>query len=448
MTPPTFSRIEPGTLPETWRPVVDHCPVLALPPMETPIVVLAAHPDDETLGAGGVIASAAAGGHRIVVVIASDGEAAYPGSGTHPAEQLGRTRRAEAISAVSTLAPEAELHFMGLPDGRLGEEIDALQAFLSAVVLGGAWLFTPWFHDRHPDHRACSAAARRVAACTSNVRLLEYPIWAWHWASPDRDDLPLAGLRRIPIDAAAEATRRQALAAYVSQTTRQSGQAEDEPVLSAAFVTHFLRPYDVVLDRPPAAATEYFDAVYASADDPWELAERWYERRKRQVLLASLPRARFRRVFEPGCATGLITAQLAERSEAVVAVDAAARAVEIASSSLSDLPHVAVSQLRIPEQWPEGRFDLVVLSEIAYYCRDLRRLAARLRDSLTADGVVVLCHWRHDAVDHPWDAETVHACLPLLAGLHRQVQHLEADFRLDVLTVDIASIAQQEGIVA
>ena len=257
----------------------------------------------------------------------------------------------------------------------------------------------------------------------------------------------MAGLRRIDVTAAAEASRTQALAAYLSQTSQPAGHGQG-PVLSEAFLAHFLRPYDVVLDRLPAADTEYFDAVYASADDPWELAQRWYEQRKRQVLLASLPRARFRRAFEPGCATGLITAGLADRSEAVVAVDAAARAVEMARSYLSDLPHVAVSQLRIPEQWPEGQFDLIVLSEIAYYCRDLRTLAARVRGSLTADGVVVLCHWRHEAVDHPWDGDTVHACLPLLAGLHRQVQHIEADFRLDVLTVDVASVAQREGIVA
>jgi LmbE family N-acetylglucosaminyl deacetylase/SAM-dependent methyltransferase len=447
MTPPTFSRHQLGTRPEAWRRIVDHLPVLPLPSAQTRIIVLAAHPDDETLGAGGLIASAAAAGHRIDVVIATDGEAAYPGSGTG-SEQLGRTRRAEAVTAVRTLAPRAELQFLGLPDGRLGEEIDTLHTVLSAVADGEAWLLTPWFHDRHADHRACSAAARRVAACTPGVRLLEYPIWAWHWASPDRADLPLAGLRRMPMSAAAEAARRQALAAYVSQTTRPSGHPQDEPMLSEAFLAHFLRPYDVVLDRPPAATTSYFDAVYASADDPWQLAERWYEQRKRQVLLASLPRARFRRVFEPGCATGLITAALADRSDAVVAVDAAARAVETARAYLSDLKHVAVSQLRIPEQWPEGRFDLIVLSEIAYYCRDLRTLAARVRNSLTADGVVVLCHWRHEAVDHPWDGDTVHACLPLLAGLHRQVQHIETDFRLDVLTVELASVAQREGIVA
>jgi LmbE family N-acetylglucosaminyl deacetylase/SAM-dependent methyltransferase len=447
MTRP-FSHLESGTLAEAWRPVLDRCPLLELPTPDTLIVVLAAHPDDETLGAGGLIASAAAAGHRIQVVIASDGEASHPRSATRSADQLATTRRAEAAAAVAALAPQAGLRFLGLPDGRLREAIDAIQAALSTAVNGEAWLLTPWFHDRHPDHRACSAAARQVAAARPGVRLLEYPIWAWQWASPDRGDLPVASLRRIPIDASAEASRRRALTEYSTQTAPLSGQTGDEPILSAAFLAHFLRPYDVVLDCPQAASTEYFDAIYANADDPWGLAERWYERRKRQLLLASLPRPRFRRAFEPGCATGLITAQLAARSDEVVAADAASRAVDLARSNLRDLPHVAVRQLRIPEQWPGGWFDLVVLSEIAYYCRDLRTLAARLRHSLTADGVVVLCHWRHDAVDHPWDADTVHTSLPSLSGLHRQLQHIETDFRLDILTVNTTWIAQQEGIVA
>ncbi len=188
----------------------------------------------------------------------------------------------------------------------------------------------------------------------------------------------------------------------------------------------------------------YFDELYASSEDPWGLADRFYERRKRALMMASLPRERFARAFEPGCATGLVTRELAERCDEVVATDVALRAVELTRLRVGDRAGVRVHQASLDGALPEGTFDLVVLSEVGYYCEHLGALHAAVAAVLSSDGVLVGCHWRHRAPDHPHTAEQVHAVLG--EGLHRLALHVEEDFLLEVWSADAASVARREGI--
>ena len=116
-----------------------------------------------------------------------------------------------------------------------------------------------------------------------------------------------------------------------------------------------------------SVSTAFFDQLYADNSDPWAFRERWYEQRKRAVTLASLPRQHYPAIFEIGCANGELSAGLAQRTGALLACDAAARAVDLARQRLSHCAHVQVHQSRVPEQWPEHRFDLIVISEVAYY---------------------------------------------------------------------------------
>ena len=99
----------------------------------------------------------------------------------------------------------------------------------------------------------------------------------------------------------------------------------------------------------------------------------------------------------------------------------------------------------IPERWPAGPFDLIVLSEVGYYCADLAQLVHRVDESLTADGVLVACHWRHPAPLHPHGAEAVHAALGASRAL--VVDHAEEDFLLQSWTSSGESVARAEGIV-
>ena len=110
-----------------------------------------------------------------------------------------------------------------------------------------------------------------------------------------------------------------------------------------------------------------FDALFRHNEDPWGFRTRWYEARKRAMTLACLPQARYASGFEPGCANGELTAQLAGRCERLLASDVSPRAVELARTRLAALPHVEVVQALLPDQWPAGRFDLVVISELGYF---------------------------------------------------------------------------------
>ncbi len=419
-------------------------PELPAPGPGDVVVVLAAHPDDESLGAGGLIATAAAAGATVRVVVATDGEASHPNSPTHDPSRLAAIRRTETRAAVDRLAPGLEPVLLGLTDGALQDEREALARLVAPLLQDATHVVSTWSGDAHPDHEACAA----VAAAVPGVAHWQYPIWAWHWADPARDDLDWRRIARLPLTDRARAAKRAALDTYVSQHRPLSLSPGDEEILPADVLTHFARDFETFVVRAPAADTRYFDELYAADDDPWGIADRFYEQRKREILLACLPRRSFTRAFEPGCATGTLTARLAERCTEIVAWDAASAAVEQARSRLP--PHVRVDRGRIPDEWPAGSFDLIVLSEVGYYCADLDVLVRRVRSALADDGVVVACHWRHPARDHPATAEAVHDALA--AGLRdraaRLVRHEEDDFLLDVWSVDRRSVARAEGIVA
>ena len=100
----------------------------------------------------------------------------------------------------------------------------------------------------------------------------------------------------------------------------------------------------------------------------------------------------------------------------------------------------------MPDQWPDGSFDLIIVSELGYYCSDLDRLVNKAWSSLTANGTLVACHWRHPAALHPHTAETVHDVLG--RGHTPVVAHVEADFLLHVWTGTGQSVAVETGIVA
>ncbi|MEP7019204.1 MAG: bifunctional PIG-L family deacetylase/class I SAM-dependent methyltransferase [Pseudonocardiales bacterium] len=420
------------------------CRLAAVPTSAAKVVVLAAHPDDETLGAGGLIATAARSGIPTEVIIATDGEASHPGSPTHSPDLLAKIRRIEAESALNILAPGATLTFLGLPDGALDTHITMLAEMLAPRLDARTLLVTPWSGDRHPDHEACAQAAAEVAA-EHGCEHWQYPIWAWHWADPDSAQMPWPDLRRVEIDLAAAEAKRAAVATYVSQHEPLSELPGDETILAAEFTAHFERAFEVFVVAPaPASEDSYFDALYSRADDPWGLQERFYEQRKRELLCAALPRARFGRAFEPGCATGLLTVRLASRCDEVLACDVADRAVAQTRTRLAGVPNVRVDRRRIPEDWPAGPFDLIVLSEVGYYCPDLDALAGRVRAELAPDGVVIGCHWRHEAPDHPHTAADVHRAVG--HGLRKIASHVEDDFLLEVWSRTGESVARTDGI--
>lgn len=129
-----------------------------------PILLLAAHPDDECLGAGGLLALQARSGGRASVAFATDGEA----GGVPRGPALAARRRAEARAACRLLGADCE--FWGLADGGLSRE-PRLAAFVAEAVRRRrpALLLRPSEDDPHPDHRALARAAAGFRALAYEV---------------------------------------------------------------------------------------------------------------------------------------------------------------------------------------------------------------------------------------------------------------------------------------
>lgn len=189
---------------------------------------------------------------------------------------------------------------------------------------------------------------------------------------------------------------------------------------------------------------DYFDRMYAGDPDPWGFTSRWYERRKYALTLAAMPFPRWDRVLEVGCSLGIFTAALAERCNSLIALDPSAAALSAARTRVPEW--VRLVQGAVPDDWPAGSYDLVVLSEVGYYLdsRDLARLLDLVERDLAPGGAVVACHWRHPVEDYPLTGDQVHAALERWPRLSRID---EEDFLLDVLMpAGAVSVARQDGL--
>jgi LmbE family N-acetylglucosaminyl deacetylase len=214
------------------------------------VLVVAPHPDDESLGCGGLIASLHDRGQVVDVVVVTDGAASHPRSRRYPAAQMRIVRQAETLHAVAALGPPTDrVKFVGLPDGGLPRPSDPVFAttvdrFAAAVDLARYdTVLVPWRRDPSPDH----VATREIllAACSRTgmrPRVLEYPIWAL----VDRGDPPHSGevsVWRLDI-ASVLRRKREAIDAHRSQL---GGVVKDDPQgfrLSRYVLRRFLRPVE------------------------------------------------------------------------------------------------------------------------------------------------------------------------------------------------------------
>jgi len=188
-----------------------------------------------------------------------------------------------------------------------------------------------------------------------------------------------------------------------------------------------------------------FDTLYRQTD-PFGYAQRWYEQRKRELLMAMLPRPRYGHAWELGCSTGELARLLATRCSHVIGTDVSARAIAQAEAG-AGLPNLVFRCSRQPQQWPEGRFDLIVFSEVGYYLDQaaLRVTAYRLAHSLGGDGGVVACHWRHPFAERQHSAEHIHQALSEAFATDPSHHYQDADVLMQAWWPG-PSTAQREGL--
>ena len=202
---------------------------------------------------------------------------------------------------------------------------------------------------------------------------------------------------------------------------------------------------------------ECIEGMFQASPASWGYVDRWYEERKRAVTLAALPEPRYLSAFEAGCSVGRLTLGLAQRCDSLLASDLSPVALREAADRLRGWNNVYLEQQCLPRDWPTGKFDLVVLSEIFYYLSpsDLDDMITKASCSIMAGGTLLSVHLRRDVPDYPQKGDEVQRRVEALLdeSLVPTVHHVEADFDLAVYVkqrdkniFEDLSVAAQEGL--
>jgi SAM-dependent methyltransferase len=180
----------------------------------------------------------------------------------------------------------------------------------------------------------------------------------------------------------------------------------------------------------------HFQRLYDASPDPWRFRTSEYEHLKYHRTIASLGGRRFRSGFEVGCSIGVLTHMLAMRCEKLLAVDIVEEPLANARMMCAEQSWVRFQRMQIPRDWPDGVFDLIVLSELLYFLSpdDIAAVADHIPAALAWDGVVLLVNWRGRAGDPCTGDE---AASVFIARTERwltpSTQHQEESYRLDLL---------------
>ncbi len=206
------------------------------------VVVISPHPDDETLAVGGTMSLLVRRGFTVDVIAVTDGEASHPRSPSTSRRTLARLREEEQTRALSVLGLPRAAHRLHIRDGRV-RDAQRLANELAKLLCGADWCLAPFVADGHPDHDAAGLAAS-IACARTQVPFAMFPVWAWHWATPD--ELPLCKASAITLDADAHAAKARAIACFTSQLAPLSSRPGDERVLPPGVVARFARPFETV----------------------------------------------------------------------------------------------------------------------------------------------------------------------------------------------------------
>ena len=181
---------------------------------------------------------------------------------------------------------------------------------------------------------------------------------------------------------------------------------------------------------------KYFEDVYAAKDDPWNFTTSEYEAKKYAATLESLPRENYANAFEIGCSIGVLTEKLAVKCGKLLAVDVSEKALAQARERCKNLPQVTFQKMSVPQEFPNEKFNLILISEVGYYLapEDWQTAAEKLFAHLNEKGQIALVHWLPPVHDYPQTGDEVHDSFAefvreKMQNLHRS---REENYRLDV----------------
>ena len=164
------------------------------------------------------------------------------------------------------------------------------------------------------------------------------------------------------------------------------------------------------MEKKETLSADYFTQIYAAKDDPWNFESSPYEAQKYNATIDALCNNHYRKALEIGCSIGVLTNMLAEKCLHLLATDIAEKALDFAKIRCGDLKNVTFKKLSFPHEVPDDRFDLIIISEVAYYLseEDWKFAIHKLYDMLPENGEIVLVHWLPKVPDYPQTGDEVH----------------------------------------
>lgn len=164
------------------------------------------------------------------------------------------------------------------------------------------------------------------------------------------------------------------------------------------------------MEEKQSLDSEYFKGVYDANEDPWNFETSEYEAKKYAVTIASLPQEHYENALEIGCSIGVLTQLLAQKSGHLLATDISEKALDRAKKRCEKLKNVSFKKLNFQNELPEDQYDLIMVSEVAYYLspNDWELAVGKLYDRLKTDGNIVLVHWLPEVHDYPQTGDEVH----------------------------------------
>lgn len=189
----------------------------------------------------------------------------------------------------------------------------------------------------------------------------------------------------------------------------------------------------------PSRTAEHFKRLYHDNPDPWNFKTSAYEHQKYEATLSALGTRRFEMALEVGCSIGILTRRLAERCDRLLGLDFVPAAVAMARSRCASIPGVSIEQMQVPQQWPDGKFDLILFSEVLYFLDedDLRETCEHTLRSLLPGALVLLVNYT-GKTDDPINGDDaaslfIEASFPVLRPI---LQNRDSLYRLDLLAGD------------
>lgn len=190
------------------------------------------------------------------------------------------------------------------------------------------------------------------------------------------------------------------------------------------------------MNKKQSLDSDYLKEVYDANEDPWNFETSEYEAAKYTATITALPKDHYDNVLEIGCSIGVLTQLLAQKSTHLLATDISQKALELAAKRCIDVKNVSFKKLNFQNELPDDRYDLIMISEVAYYLSptDWKLTIDNLFDRVQTTGNIVLVHWLPEVHDYPQTGDEVHQSFEkLMQGRMTNVLSNRAEnYRIDV----------------